>query len=76
MLCLLILLLLPQERLASSIAESRQERSQLADKVQQLETHCSGLEFQLREAQQQQQHDHCYQDALANCPNKLHRCAL
>lgn len=53
-----------QEQLESRVAEASAESRQLASKVQKLEAQCSGLEASMKDAEQQQKHDLCYQDEL------------
>jgi len=53
-----------QEQLESNLTKARAENAQLASRVHQLETQCSSLEGTAKDAEQQQRHDHCYQDEL------------
>ncbi len=53
-----------QDELESKLTTARAENAQLASKVHQLETQCSSLEGTAKDAEQQQRHDHCYQDEL------------
>ncbi|KAL0029949.1 hypothetical protein WJX77_009324 [Trebouxia sp. C0004] len=53
-----------KEQLESNLIKVRAENAQLASRVHQLETQCSSLEGAAKDAEQQQRHDHCYQDEL------------
>ncbi len=53
-----------QDQLESKLTTARAENAQLASKVHQLETQCSSLEGMAKDVEQQQRHDHCYQDDL------------
>ncbi len=53
-----------QEQLESNLTKVTAENAQLASRVHQLETQCSSLEGTAKDAEQQQRHDHCYQDEL------------
>ena len=53
-----------QDQLEANLTKARAKHAQLASRVHQLETQCSSLEGMAKDAEQQQRHDHCYQDEL------------
>lgn len=53
-----------QDQLEANLRKARAENAQLASRVHQLEAQCSSLEGTAKDAEQQQRHDHCYQDEL------------
>ena len=53
-----------QDQVEANLTKVRSENAQLASRFHQLETQCSSLEGTTKDAEQQQRHDHCYQDEL------------
>ena len=53
-----------QDQLEANLTKARAENAQLASRFHQLETQCGSWEGLAQDAEQQQRHDHCYQDEL------------